>query len=457
MPQANTAAKRVDANPEKRFFIDMLIKDIELIPAIVDLVDNSVDAARAARGSRSLNGLSVQIEASPTQFSIVDNCRGIEADVASKYAFRFGRPVAFRTAKGSVGQFGIGMKRSLFKLGNNFLVESIAPKSRFLLEVDVPQWESVEDTDWTFEFQSVERNISNPVSQRGTQITVTALHEGVAEDFGQDQVIKALRREISMKHEPALRDQLEIEVNGRKLEAHEPTLLASSKLVPINEVYTLEVDDEGDVEVQIVAGIAASKERGEKDEDNAAEFSEPAGAGWYVYCNDRMVLAAETGPLTGWGSAAAAYHPQYRRFRGYVFLRADDPTLLPWNTTKTALDQDSTVFRHVQQEMFRILGAVQGSINRAKTERQTFPAEEQPINTAIATASEKPVSSLRESRTFVMPQLPAKRPAPPNTVSVQYRVKRSLMNKVMSVLNADSAGKAGQLTFQYFVDTELRD
>ena len=35
-----------DASPAKRFFIYMLIKDIELIPSVVDLVDNSVDAAR---------------------------------------------------------------------------------------------------------------------------------------------------------------------------------------------------------------------------------------------------------------------------------------------------------------------------------------------------------------------------------------------------------------------------
>lgn len=41
-----TSDTTVDAGAEKRFFIEMLTKDIELLPAIVDLVDNSVDGAR---------------------------------------------------------------------------------------------------------------------------------------------------------------------------------------------------------------------------------------------------------------------------------------------------------------------------------------------------------------------------------------------------------------------------
>jgi DNA mismatch endonuclease Vsr len=40
---------RVVALPAKRFFVGMLVKDIELVPAIVDLVDNSVDGAKRLR------------------------------------------------------------------------------------------------------------------------------------------------------------------------------------------------------------------------------------------------------------------------------------------------------------------------------------------------------------------------------------------------------------------------
>lgn len=455
-PTGKAVSTRVDANPEKRFFIDMLIKDIELIPSIVDLVDNSVDAARASRRSASLSGLTVKITANENGFSIIDNCRGIEVEVATKYAFRFGRPRDFHTQKGSVGQFGIGMKRSLFKLGDHFTIRSVAPKSSFVLEVDVPEWEAVNDPDWNFQLAEVKTGISNPVAQRGTHIEVTQLHEAVRDDFQRDEIIRAIRKQIAMKHEPALRDDLLIEVNGRPVEAHEPVLLSSRDIVPINIDYTLEVGDNGEIDVQIIAGIAPSKERALKDEGDATEFKEPDDAGWYVYCNDRMIIAADTTPMTGWGSAAAAYHPQYRRFRGYVFMRADDPSLLPWNTTKTALDQDSDVFRQVQQEMFRVLPMVQSIINRAKMERQLVPSDDQVINRAINDAPEKKVTSLRRSRTFIAPDLPPRTPTPSNVVNVQYRVQRSEMNRVMRALRTSSASKAGQMTFQYFVDAELR-
>ena len=53
---AQTRARRVEATPEKRFFVSMLVKDIELIPAIVDLVDNSIDGAKRLRPVPPMSG-----------------------------------------------------------------------------------------------------------------------------------------------------------------------------------------------------------------------------------------------------------------------------------------------------------------------------------------------------------------------------------------------------------------
>ena len=39
---------KVDAEPTKEFFVSMLVRDIELIPALVNLVDNSVERSTAA-------------------------------------------------------------------------------------------------------------------------------------------------------------------------------------------------------------------------------------------------------------------------------------------------------------------------------------------------------------------------------------------------------------------------
>jgi hypothetical protein len=46
---SNQTSSKIDASPTKDFFISMLVKDIELIRAIIDLVDNSLDEGWTSR------------------------------------------------------------------------------------------------------------------------------------------------------------------------------------------------------------------------------------------------------------------------------------------------------------------------------------------------------------------------------------------------------------------------
>jgi Histidine kinase-, DNA gyrase B-, and HSP90-like ATPase len=82
----------VNAFPTKELFIKMLVKDITLIPAIKDLVDNSVDGARRLRPDGNYKGLWIHVQFNAKEFKVSDNCGGIDNDTARKYAFRFGRP-----------------------------------------------------------------------------------------------------------------------------------------------------------------------------------------------------------------------------------------------------------------------------------------------------------------------------------------------------------------------------
>ncbi len=50
-------SNQVDASPTKEFFIYMLTRDIDLEPAIVELVDNSIDGAKKMRSGQSYSGL----------------------------------------------------------------------------------------------------------------------------------------------------------------------------------------------------------------------------------------------------------------------------------------------------------------------------------------------------------------------------------------------------------------
>ena len=102
----------------------MLTNDVTLNDAIGDLVDNSVDGALSIRKDGRYDGLWVRISVKKDLFRIADNCGGISIDTARNYAFRFGRPSGMEGIPWSLGQFGIGMKRALFKLGKKFKIES---------------------------------------------------------------------------------------------------------------------------------------------------------------------------------------------------------------------------------------------------------------------------------------------------------------------------------------------
>jgi hypothetical protein len=177
-------SKTFNAEPTKEFFINMLVRDINLQDAIGDLVDNCIDGANRLKSGGSFEGLFIKILLSPDKFIIEDNCGGIDIDIAKKYAFRFGRPDDVEDVKYAIGQFGIGMKRALFKLGNKFSIDTKTIKNSFRMSVDVNEWRTEKDT-WLFEYENDHDYSDNPIdpSKTSTIITVTELNEDVKTAF----------------------------------------------------------------------------------------------------------------------------------------------------------------------------------------------------------------------------------------------------------------------------------
>ncbi|MDB5478834.1 MAG: Histidine kinase, gyrase and HSP90-like ATPase, partial [Alphaproteobacteria bacterium] len=415
----------VKADADKLFFIEMLVKDIELIPAVLDLVDNSVDGARAqviAAASRisasdddndaveievedededepaagSYDGRYVKVVASAESFEISDNCGGIDLDVARDYAFRFGRSDAYDGVPGSVGQFGVGMKRALFKLGRAFTVTSRTDTTSFLLDVDVDKWADEPGTAWTFELKTAESGLSAPEDGwTGTRIVVKRLHDTVQQDFANDLVLGQLREQLRLRHQGAIQAGMAISLNKEALKPLQPRLLSGPSFQPVNKTYVLD-ERGGPVVVKITAGIVETNRQREAglDEGKAENFLDPGDAGWWLFCNDRLLLMRDRSVETGWGKGGgAAYHPQYRMFRGYVFLTAENTALLPWNTTKTGVDQDSRVWRQVQAEMRTALVEVQAVINRLKGEKEDAEDADDPADAPYSHALAGAVST----------------------------------------------------------------
>lgn len=445
----------IDASPTKELFISMLVKDLELKDAIGDLVDNSVDGARrmigtgetplAYGGNEKYDDLFIKIEATTDCFKITDNCGGIPADLARDYAFRFGRPPNMPTITHSLGQFGIGMKRALFKLGKKFKIESTSINSHFVVEVDVDEWK--EKPEWNFTFDDIKEDLpeEDTKDNRGTIITVTDLHEDVAEQFNLENFINELIKELRYEQLYNISKGLKITVNGNPLDAPQFKLLQSDCFKTLYQKETL-----GKIHVKIYAGAS------ERDLD---------AGGWYIFCNDRLILGPEQSEITGWGDKRPTripkYHSQFDRFRGYVFFDADDASLLPLNTTKTNMDTDSRIFQRIRQQMISLMRPIINFLNRLHDEGVQYQRQEiddNPLEKATDSADLVELSNIEttENKGIYGPKCSITT-SRLKVGTIQYTKPLSEIEEAKQVLEVSTNKEVGEKTFEYFMDREVNE
>jgi hypothetical protein len=443
-PEETTSQPRtVDATPTKDFFISMLVRDIELVDAVADLFDNCVDGARRVRPGGTYDGLFVRMEATKEHFRITDNCGGIGAERARSYAFRIGRPTDAKLAKyslkHSLGQFGIGMKRALFKLGKKFTVESRSGDSSFKLSVDVEKWKRDNQRGlWSFEFDSVQEGISVPPDDQGTDIEVTMLNPGVAAEFNLENFRNRLREELEAKHERSLEKGLRATLNGANLEGCPPRLLSSTNLAPAHVRRRDMRGSSTPVSVELYVGISDS---------------DPSAGGWYVYCNDRLVLEADQTKTTGWGERGVTprYHNQYARFRGYALFDCDNAGLLPWNTTKTGMALDNSLYQSVRQRMVGLMVPVKKFLDDLKKEEQLAKITgRRPLAKVVESTPAVALSGIPLSRCFRPPETPTARVAP-KTGTISYRKPLDEIDRAKKMLKVRSRREVGERTFDYYL------
>ena len=449
--QAAAAAhvKDADAHPTKDFFISVITRDIGLTRAILDLVDNSVDGAKRLRGepppsedprkgeTKPYKGLFISITLSGEKFEIRDNCGGIPLDVARKYAFRFGREVGAPALPYSIGQFGIGMKRALFKLGNHFRVESLTKDSRFVIDQSVSAWK--DSHAWSFDFADFDekpRAENDPAI--GTTVTVTELHPTVKADFARRNLEAALIIELQDALQITIANGLKASVNGKTIKPDLAQLLSSSAIKPLVHTDTYEEEGLTPVYVRMYVGVSGgSLER----------------AGWYVFCNGRLVLGADQSSLTGWGATSPVrvpkFHNQFHRFRGYVYFDSSDAARLPWNTTKTGVDTDSPLYRAVRATMIERMKPVMDFLNAARKE-EAGSTKTLTVTRAIKAAKAVGLASLPVSPEFVWPKEDVQQSTGPRLVRIKYERKESEVERAKEFFRVRTPDEVGIKTFEYW-------
>lgn len=345
--------KVVHADPTKDFFIRMITRDIKLQDCIFDLLDNCLDGANRQIGhlkaappeGERYKGYWAEISLTSNQFLIRDNCGGIALSDAIDYAFHFGRkPDAPIDATESIGLYGIGMKRALFKIGKTITVESSTAQEAFSVHIDVAEWAKKED--WDFDYDDLPRK-----DIAGTQVTISNLNEGVGEEFALETFKNGLIRGIARDYSVFLQKGFSVDVGGTKVPPYVFELRDGEYFEPIRMKY---IDDSG-VEVEIFAGLAGSPP---DDISPEIKLEKVDYWGWFVLCNDRVVLAANKNEHSVWGDGEfQVWHPQYNGFMGIVSFRSPDPNKLPWTTTKRDVDLTSHLYRRAVAQMKKATSA----------------------------------------------------------------------------------------------------
>ncbi len=411
------------ASPTKSFFVSMLTRDIELQDALLDLLDNCVDGI-VRSGSANYDsdhpydGFEASITLAPDYFTIEDNCGGIPIEVAKKYAFAIGRPAGSEPDDHSatVGMYGIGMKRAIFKIGTEALVES-QHDTGFIVEFS-PSWMADDSWDELPMYELEEGKIKS-----GTRIEIYELNAEAAAAFSNKVWIDDFRKAISRHYALIIQKGFQVRVGApdevaaglQPIPAEDFKLLRSTlneKGVIAPYVYMANLNG---VEVEIYAGLYRELLSDEEAEDEEQTRGSIDDAGWTIACNDRVVVWKDKSRLTGWGEADVPnYHGQFIAITGIVLLKANDPKKLPLTTTKRGVDGSSNLYSEVKDLMREATKSLTTFTNRWKK----FPKQldqiyreteyvDLPALRAIAATLNMAVSRKNSSVSKYLPEYPA--------------------------------------------------
>lgn len=355
-----------NASPTKAFFVSMLTRDIELQDAILDLLDNCLDGILRGgideSADRPYDGFFANITMTKDHFVIEDNCGGIPFEVGEKSAFALGRPPgtvqAVNTGRtATIGMYGIGMKRAIFKMGTEALVES-HHDTPFYVEF-TSDW--MGDEAWS---DLPMYKLRDDEFEKGkTRIEIVTLNRDTIDAFSKSTWIEDFRNTVRRHYALIIEKGFSVSIfsDDQHSDQHNPLSRQEFKLLRSNTpdlrsriepfVYTGEVDG---VRIEVYAGLY--RKLLNEDEAQLEEMTRGSAddAGWTVACNDRVVIWKDKSRLTGWGETGIPnYHSQFIAISGIVLMYSSEPKKLPLTTTKRGVDASTNIYSTVKDLMKR--------------------------------------------------------------------------------------------------------
>lgn len=371
----------INTGIEPDFLQNILTKDISTLDALYDLVDNSIDAARNSilqKGCygkdtmglpNSYNGYQVHIDISSESISIEDNCFGMDKPTLIDNAFFIAKPSQHLFG---IGQYGIGLKRSLLKMGDQY---------HFFMDNGIKSYEA-----------QFNKNIFNGTSQTITAIesetqgniktkfTVTEIHSEIQGEIENKRWLQNALKGFQDRYSIYFAKGFKITVSYEgKLLGEITSYIPGFRTDGVYLPTRIEENIDG-VKVIIESGIHEKYVFKKEDNHSSRENGKLSNDfGIYFICNDRVIVKASTSNNHGWRTK---WHTEYNGFVCIVRFISEEPSKLPWNTAKNGMREDSPLF-------LTVIDKIQPIADKYRSEiKKRYPKKPNPTHTGSTSSSE---------------------------------------------------------------------
>jgi len=446
-------AELVSFQPTKELFINILTKDISIQDCILDLLDNAVDSyTRSAIDEKR----EVHLNFDKNKVIVFDNCGGIEKERLQKEVFRFGVK-DFLNHIPTIGVYGIGLKRSIFKLGELIVFETDDRKNYCKLKIDVKKWLNRKDSEgkdkWDLELTETSITRLKNGEKPYTKIDIENLRYETKETFTLDFETK-LKKTVKIYYSRFIqKDKINFYINNEKQSGFEIKVKSSDDFKPVK----VEEDYKG-VKITIICWV-------DLKEDQQRARKEPEHRGWNIFMNERLVIYDDISEDTGWsegGSFFPKFHPIYNQFRGVVFLNTNDPSKLPINTSKNGFNKENEIYYHLLNLMVKVARPFINFLSKKYNEQkdEIDIKEDELLATIDKDSKGKTIETLiDDTKTDYQPIFipPAQETKARSTIPqsiIQFSKPKSQVDIIKKILKVDTNKQVGEKLFDYFWESE---
>lgn len=328
------------------FFEETLTRDIEFSDALLDLIDNSIDAARSQIPTTQVdnnglpnnyNGYKITLRLSNKSIHVIDNCSGIDINTMQQRAFKIGA----RSSHGhGIGSYGIGMKRTLLMSGSNYSIVSDDSTYKYTIKINKKDLSSNKKLN-------AEREKST--KKRKAIISIYNLEAAIQDQITDTSWCESLLNKLSIRYAIFIKKGLEIKVQFRSIERSENhKIFPNIPSIRVGKPIKKFIDRKNLSNVKVICEVGVHNNyrfSGEKDHNQTNNRKLTKYYGFYYICNDRVIVSHSTETKYGF---TAEKHSEHNGFVCFVNIIGKDPRKIPWNTTKTELVLHHETFKQVR-------------------------------------------------------------------------------------------------------------